>query len=50
VSTTFGIDGQSVNSNPSSKGIREVSPKVQRTLVDREKPKISCKFSSAALG
>lgn len=37
VSTTFGIDGQSVNSNPSSKGIREVSPKVQRTLVELEK-------------
>jgi len=40
VSTTFGVDGQSVNSNPSSKGIREVSPKVQRTLVVRKSPRL----------
>ncbi|MCI26731.1 zinc finger CCCH domain-containing protein, partial [Trifolium medium] len=37
-STTF---GQSVNCNPSSEGVREVSPKVQETLVVREKPKTS---------
>jgi len=41
LSTTFGIDGQSVNCNPSSEGIREVSPKVQETLDVREKSKIS---------
>jgi hypothetical protein len=38
VSTTF---GQSVNCNPSSEGVREVSPKVQETLVVREKPETS---------
>lgn len=41
LSTTFGIDGQSVNSNPSSEGIREDSPKVQETLEVREKSKTS---------
>lgn len=39
VSTTFGLDGQSVNSNPSSEGFKEVDPKVQETLVVREEPK-----------
>ncbi|CAJ2648590.1 unnamed protein product [Trifolium pratense] len=38
VSTTF---DQSVNCNPSSEGVIEVSPKVQETLVVREKPKTS---------
>ncbi|KAK2367845.1 zinc finger CCCH domain-containing protein [Trifolium repens] len=38
VSTTF---SQSVNCNPSSEGVREVSPKVQETLVVREKPETS---------
>ncbi|KAI5445352.1 hypothetical protein KIW84_013545 [Lathyrus oleraceus] len=41
VSTTFGIDGLSVNSIPSSEGVREVSPKVHETLVVGEKPKTS---------
>ncbi|XP_058763512.1 uncharacterized protein LOC131636951 isoform X1 [Vicia villosa] len=41
VSTTFGIDGQSFNSIPSSECVREVSPKVHETLVVGEKPKTS---------
>lgn len=40
VSTNFGLDGQSVDSNPNkSEGLREVAPEVQETLVVREVPK-----------